>query len=788
MKVKADFFSKDMNALGQFIRKYGLVAGPLFNITFIMYVLVTDIVLVGSYAWVSLGMPLGLSCAFVGVFGVAIFNINRHWVRWIITIFGLVYIFIAISLPYLWGGNFANYLHSIIRFIGMSPWYSTWDRSGIYSILSWLSIFCYGVTTLGTILCEVKNPFRKDYRRAARKPGKLFTKIFGSNKPRTPGRNLQCAKSLIFLISCVIMSGVFITGNQLWFAPTFTMEYDADMLDDLRLEYWVGVDEQFHNGSFPVLNSTPGYVAGDNASINISSLMSLPDPFHAAQVYINYTFTNLSNIYAGMIHWSHRLRYWTANWSIQTDNSTLELVNINANMATLLNASVMGTGNITLLLEGYKDSRLTALGTMHGAIAMSRSDWMVYGNLAGDYYFPDYSAWDRITWLFYNYGIQIQSYFGLDPFLLKFEDYAPRLRGIQKARLEGPYYWRATLEGHMYNVERGGEERRQATLEYWDELGWNLTQEYNYEAYGINESLNDKNTFFMEVWARNSMNDALYSENARKWRDLFDEMKNTTLPNGTTDPTAYFKQINCGTTDSLLDIMDGDTDDAIYNRYLGSELPWDVAGYMFYRGNDEAYWTYGFSKLLVSKPLNHPLEEKMVYLGCVGQGCYSADEYDESNIRGKPAGGSIFMQDFNYDGMINGFDSLVFDIMMVRTTGVKRINLWPGAGPRSTCCDYREFPRELISGQTNNNDTHDFFVQMVQVLSQDWSLEFDVVPGQEHYWDKHFTDILMDFQRPKGLLVLAIFGGLFYALTLYQRSWDAKKARLIQIKREESPV
>ncbi|MBN2151139.1 MAG: hypothetical protein JW839_06840 [Candidatus Lokiarchaeota archaeon] len=775
--------------------KHGTIAGPLFNISYILYVLVTDVALVGSYAWISLGMPLGLTAAFVGIFFVQIFNLNRRPVRFITMVYGIFYIIIVTILPLPMGGNMANSLHNIIRLVAMSPWYATWERSAVYGVLSYAGIACYALTVVCAIASESplgRRAFDMALLRVKKEPGRAFAALFRTARARKVGNSLRFGKSLIVIITSIALSATFITGNQLWYATTYKLEYSSGMLNDLRLEYWLGVDEQFTNDSYPLLEPPGGYTEGSNASINISSAMALPNPLHAAQIYANYTYTNMSNLYAGMIPWSTRARLsqWTGNWSISPDNSTLRLVNISAGMADLLEAARTGSGNISLLLEGYTHSRLVALARMNGAIAMAhRPEWVIYGDANGEPVFNDYSAWDRIARLFFNYGIQIQSVFGLDPFLMKFDQYAPRLRGIQKARLTGPHYWRATLEGHMYNVERGGEERQAETEAYfWDHYGWNLTREYNEATYGIDEALGAKNTFFQETWARNTMDDETYAENAAKWRALFEEMHVTVLPNGTPDEAAYFKQINCGTMDSLVDIMDGDVDDALFNHYLGSDLPWDVAGYMFYRGNNQPYWTYGFTYILSMKPQNHPREERMVYLGCVGQGVYSADEYKEKCIRAKSSTMASFSRDLNGDGRVDGFDSLAFDIMMVRATGVKRINLWPGIGPRDPiCCDYREFPRELTSGRVNNNDSHTFFTQMADLLSQDWQLEFDVVPGQEHFWDKHLTDIMMDFMRPKGLSVFAIFGILFTAIVLYQRFWERKKTALLAL-RQHAPV
>lgn len=772
--------------------KQGIIAGPLFTISHLLYVLVADVALVGQYAWVSLGMPLGMLAAFSGLFFVQVFNLNRRPVRLITMAYGAFYVVIVTILPLPLGGNMANELHGIIRLIAVSPWYATWERSIVYGVLSWAGIACYGITVASAVACELpggKHLFDMALLRVKKETGRAFNAIFRTPRTRAIGHQLRFGKSLLVLISCVVLSATFITGNQIWYAPTFKLEYSASMLNDIRLEYWLGVDEQFTNDSYPLVNPpVAGYVAGSNASVDISSAMALPDPLHAAQIYVNLTYTNMSNIHAGIIPWSARLSRWTANWSISADNATLSLVNVSAGMASLLETARAGSGHLPLLLEGYTRSRLAALAKMHGAIAMAhRPEWVIYGDANGEPVFPDYSAWDRIARLFFDHGIQIQSVFGLDPFLMKFDEYAPRLRGIQKARLAGPPYWRAVLEGHMYNVERAGEARQAATEAYfWEHYGWNITREHNAAVNGVDEALGGKNGFFQETWARNTMTDEIYAENAAKWRALFNEMQVTTLPNGTHDETAYFKQINCGTMDSLVDIMDGDVDDALFNHYLGSDLPWDVAGYMFYRGNNQPYWTYGFTQLLSTKPQNHPREERMVYLGCVGQGVYSADEYKEKCIRARSSSMASFSRDLTGDGRIDGFDSLVFDIMMVRATGVKRINLWPGIGPRSpSCCDYREFPRELSSGRVNNNASHAFFTTVADILSQDWSLEFDIVPGQEHYWDKHLTDILMDFMRPKGLSVLAIFGFLFASIVLYQRHWERKKNVLLGIKHRQ---
>lgn len=769
-----------------FLARHAIVAGPLFNMTFMLYVLVTDVFLVGSYAWVSLGMPLGLTAAVAGLFLVMIFNVSRRWVRFIALAYGVFYIVIVSILPLPAGGNLANTLHNIIRLFVLSPWYVTWERSIVYGILAYASIACHGLTVAGVIACELpagKQAFTRERLLAKRAPGRVLSSIFKTPQARNTLHALRHGKSAIALIATTAICATFVTANQLWFTTTFTMQYSADMLADLRLEYWLGVDEQFTNDSYPLINPPAmGYAAGDNASINISSTMALANPFHAAQVWVNVSFSNLSNVYFNMIPWGARLSAWTGSWRVPADNATLELVNITAGMAALLEAARTGPGSIHLVLEGYTASRLAALGTMNGAIVVAhRPDWTIYGNDQGEPVFYDPSAWDRVAWLFYTHGIQVQTVFGLDPFLMKFDHYAPRLRGIQKARLEGPWYWRAVLEGHMYNVERGGEERRAATEAYfWELYGWNLTAAYNNETYGIDKGLSDKNGFFQDTWAKNTMTEAIYAENAAKWAALFREMQVTVLPNGTHDETAYFKQINCGTMDSLIDLMDGDEDDAMFNHYLGSELPWDVAGYMFYRGNNQPYWTYGYTQLLAVKPPNHPREERMVYLGCMGLDCYSVDNYKETCIRARDDTMTAFTRDLNGDGRINGFDSLLFDIMMVRSTGVKRINLWPGNGPRSlSCCDYREFPRAMTSGVVNNNDTHDFFEQVAGILARNWTLEFDLVPGKEHYWDKHFTDIMMDLMRPKGLWVLAIFGAAFTLLVAYQRRWERRKETLL---------
>ncbi len=245
---------KPASGLVATVAKYGIVAGPLFNISFILYVLMTDIALVGSYAWVSLGMPLGLISAFIGIFFVAIFNLNRRWVRFIVMAYGIFYIVIVTILPLPLGGNVANSLHNVIRLVTLSPWYATWERSPVYGVLSYASIACYAMTVVATIICEFKNPFAMDYLRAKKAPGRVFDAMFKSPAAREVGNALRHGKSVLVLITTVVLSGLFITGNQLWFAPQFTMEYKSDMLDDLRLEYWLGVDEQFTNGTFPLIS------------------------------------------------------------------------------------------------------------------------------------------------------------------------------------------------------------------------------------------------------------------------------------------------------------------------------------------------------------------------------------------------------------------------------------------------------------------------------------------------------------------------------------------------------
>jgi hypothetical protein len=228
---------------------------------------------------------------------------------------------------------------------------------------------------------------------------------------------------------------------------------------------------------------------------------------------------------------------------------------------------------------------------------------------------------------------------------------------------------------------------------------------------------------------------------------------------GTHEASLRFKLVNCGMDYNMQDYVDADPDFAMFAHNLGYGTHFAVDGYMAYRGQDEPYWTYGFVKLLSQKQAVVPHEERLIVLGCLNSNPYTFSSVLDPGSQFLLDGETSWTRDVNGDGLANGFDALMLDIMMCGASGIPRVNLWPGGGPRSTCCDYRQIPTMVPDGK-------DFFIEMASVLNKTMDIQFRFLPNSEHFWDKILVDITMDLMRPKGLVLIPIAAGLFFLFAM----------------------
>jgi hypothetical protein len=680
--------------LGNYI---GMILGPSMHLGYLTYIFGSNIQSIAQYAEMSLALPISFLLMLFAILALPLLQLHRRSARLSIIIWGTVYIAIASAMP--WLGD----IFTIARMLIMTPWLLEFEVSPIWTVISLLLIFAYGISITAVCLYELKGTSRLTLFEKAKKFG-LKSK-------------LRHRGTLTFL-AALIISGVLITGNQIWFRYTYRLQYNADI--DMAIEYWIGVDEQEFNGTFTITNSTP-ITQGVDISISLTQLFAIDDPFYAARFLIdgdNDTYRNYQTWYY-----------------LGADFLTLYMTNLPSAMAHRMEAAANGTKPLNMRCVGYYESRLQALKQTHAVIVLAGGLGITVPH-GFDQNTPEFNA---TCWLYYKWGIKIQAPHGCGiGFLEDYEMLSKELLEWQDTRVRGPYYYRAVIEGAMYNVEKIDKNTRTPLVEsyYYNQTGRNVTGQ--------------DSDFAEWYWAQNSLTEEEYWAWINKWNLLIDGLyNNITWPNGTEDLSLRFKLINCGIQENLIDYFDGDPDYAMYYHNLGYGTHFAVDGYMFYRGDDEPYWTYGYVNLLSQKPKNVPHEEKLVLLGCMNTPPYRYDFELEKGSRFH-RDGKDWTRDINGDGLANGFDVLMLDIMMCGAKEIRRVNLWPGPGPRSpSCCDYRQFPRDLMPNG-------DFFIEMAKVLSESCEIEFQFAPGEEHFWDKELVDILMDFRRPKGFLAYVI--------------------------------
>ncbi|MFX0101462.1 MAG: hypothetical protein ACFFCS_17945 [Candidatus Hodarchaeota archaeon] len=759
-----------------------LITGPLFHLSISIYLYGVDIIHIATYAEMSLALPVSLLTLLCVGFGILVVQVKKHSARLGLGVLAIVYIVMALATP-AFDAEF-----NLIRALGLSPWMVAPEVSPIFAILAWTSIGAYILTLisivrldgihllvplmfavpvaafislvednilLGTIglvgltlafvsilprvlikknapiMGQDINPFTKTFRRALRSRKKF----------RYTGT--------VTFLGAIIVGSILLTGNLLWYTQTYTLHYDAN---SVSIEYWIGADENEYNGTFQISSHVGVNVsATDNVTIDLSPLSALPERLYATRFFINYTTND---------------KFWNYGtwWYLSNDQTILNLVNISSTLANRINLVRNATDYINLTCVGYYTSRIQALSDTKAVMVTT-------GGIGGGvpYYKSANQTNDRPEFnatvhLYDNWSIGIQAQLGCGPgYLLNLWNWTntslhntppqgPYIEQMQDTRLYGPPAYRRVIEGVMMNIEKIHGEWRMEMIENYtkDTLGWEIETE--------------ELSFYEWYWSQNTLSEAEYFGNLSQWNNFIDGLYNTVqLPNGTPDETARFRFINCGIPENLIDYWDGDPDYAMYYHNLGYGTHFATDGYMFYRGRNQPYWVYGYLKFLANKPKVVPHEEKLILLGSVGTGAYRNDFTLEEFSQFKAAGSDEWIRDINDDGNENGFEALLLDMMMTGAMGIPRINIWPGPGPRSDCCDYREWSRNLV----DYNESRDFFVEMRDALAQDWDIQFAKLPDDEHYWDKILVDIVMDFRRPKGLWVFAIFGILVILFSLF---------------------
>lgn len=704
-----------------------ICAGPALHLGYLFYVLGRNIISIASYAEMSIAMPLAFLIILTAMLGLLTVQPHRRNARMGTLLMAVIYIVFAIAMPWIEFG------FNITRLLVPSPWIVRPEISAVWTLIAYLGIGAYGLSVWGIIEVEWKERNPK-------------TAVFSPAIVKLEGSHHKIRyKGTLVVLGSLIVGLLLITGNQMWYTHTYRLHYDA--APDMGLEYWLGVDEQEYNGVFTVVNATP-IVEGADVQIPLTQLRTLPDQFFAVRFLIDNTTH---------IHWGYNTWYFVSH-----NFDTLYLTDISASLALRLQKAVNGSMPLNMTCVGYTQSRLTALQQTHAVIVLAGG----LGVSVPQNYTNNTPEFNATCWLYSQYGIRIQAPHGCGiGFLQDYDMLRDELLRWQDTRVNGPSYYRTVIEGAMYDVERIDQSER-----------FPMAEQYINQTLGWNRTIEKKNTWEEWYWGQNSLNESEYWAYINKWNTLIDWLyDNITWPNGTQDPSLRFKLINCGQQDNLLDYFDHDPDVAVFMHNLGYGTHFAVDGYMFYRGGSEPYWTYGYVNLLSMKPKVVPHEEPLVLLGCMNTDPYRYDYPLEPGSRFRVDRGAVgdgsdggdggdggdrgkeddWTRDVNGDGLENGFDALVLDILMCGAKGIRRVNLWPGPGPRSpSCCDYREFPRALLPGK-------DFFIELAGILNRSWDLEFAFLPGNEHFWDKEILDIMMDLKHPKGLAVLGI-GALFY--------------------------
>lgn len=697
--------------------------GGIFHISYMIYVLGTDIIRILSYAEMSVALPLGILITLFCIYSLALTNIKRRSARLFLLIMAVLYLTLSIGLPWL------DSLFNIGRMMVPSIWLVRWQTTAIFPIISWLGIIANLSSIVGLILYELKGE------------NSFFDKIKVAKWNKRTG--FKHFGTLYFFITLIIGSSL-ITGNQMWFRWTYSLkynrDYDGDGNFDMGIEYWLGVDEQEYNGTFPVISPIGAILENDDVVIDISSLYLLEDPVFCVRFLINYTH----HLYDNLGEWYY----------LSDDFKTLYIKEVSLSTANFLN-NIIVSQNINITCVGYNQTRLEALKAMRTIIVLAGGlGIQVPRGIANDN--PEFNA---TCWLYYNWDIKIQAPHGCGiGFLKDFEMLKAEILQWQETRALGPYYYREVIEGAMYNVEKIDQATRTPLIESY------IDQFFPFKI------STDEDTFSEWFWQWNNLTQEEYFDFLETWNEFIDLMYQGSIDGtpDTIDPTLRFKFINCGIPENLIDYFDGDPDYAVYYQNLGYGTHWAVDGYMVYRGADEPYWTYGYVNLLTKKPKVVEHEDRMVFLGCMNTNPYRYDFELERGSWFKLEETSEWIRDVNGDCLANGFDVLMLDIMMCGAKGIRKVNLWPGPGPRSpTCCDYKQFARDLMPNG-------DFFVEMYKVLNRSYEIQFQFMPGEEHFWDKELVDIEMNLLHTKSLMIFGwIFG--FYSLFSYILIQNTKK-------------
>jgi hypothetical protein len=708
----------------------GILLGPSFHLGYLIYIFGRNILSLATYAEMSLAMPISFLILLATILLLPLRQLHKRSAHLALFLIAIAYIIVAIGMPFIPG------IFNIGRLVVMTPWLVQLSTSVIWVFLSYVGVICYGCTAICLLITELKpelNPMTDP-------------KAKNAIQREQKHHRVRYRGTLAFFIT-IVVAAMLITGNSMWYRQTYTLRYDPAI--DMAIEYWIGADEQSVNALFPMSNSTP-IAIGSEVIIDLTNIITEQDPLYAAKFLVD----NTTDVYFGYNSW----------YSVTGDFSALLLQNISNSLALRLIDAYNDGSVLNLTCIGYRESKLEALQATHATIVLAGG----LGAYVPRTYANNHPEFNATCWLYSKWGMKIQAPHGCGiGFLLDYEMLRDELLDWQDTRINGPDYYRQVIEGAMYNVEKIDIGTRRPLIEAYvrEHLGMNTTYEKGY--------------FGEWYWAFNALLEAQYFEQLAKWNELIDGLyNNITWPNGTVDESIRFKLINCGIPENLIDYFDNDPDYACYYNNLGYGTHWAVDGYMFYRSSDEPYWTYGYLKLLANKPKIVPHEERLVLLGCMHTNPYRYDFSIEKGSRFRHPGGE-WTTDVNDDGLSNGFDVLMLDIMMCGAEGIRRVNLWPGPGPRSTCCDYREYSRDLIRDG-------DFHIEMASVLNQTWDIQFQFAPGSEHFWDKELVDITMDLLRPKGLIILALTGGIFAVLLAMQIKY-LKKLEVIEKNKSKPP-
>ncbi|MHA1716380.1 MAG: hypothetical protein ACTSXP_12120 [Promethearchaeota archaeon] len=786
MDALRHYFYSVLNKKGIYVAF--LICGPIFHSSIFIYIFGYDIIHIASYAEMSLAFPISIAMLLIGGNILLVIQVKKRSARLGIGLIAVLYVVVALIFP-AFNNNF-----NFARIFVLSPWSVIPTVSPVWAFLSWASITCYILSLIGIIRLDGIHTFvflvafiplislimLLDANLLMASAGLtgfvllfvgIFPRVFLKENSPIIGKHINpytrefrrrqneryrfryCGT--VAFVTMLVVGSVLVSGNLVWYTRTYTLHYNAN---SVSVEYWLGADEQEFTGIFNLNSPAIPVSTGDNVTIDLSPLESItgymgqPDKFYAVRFLINENDRTQKDLYRDYHCW----------YFLSYNFTKLTVLNVSNVLAYILESARNGTSQLNITCVGYHKSRIQALGATKACIVLTSGIGApVPMNITGNH--PEFNA---TAFLYDKFNIRIQAALGCGPgyltnlnestYLPK-NDYtippqAPYIQAWQNTRVEGPAYYRRVIEGVMLNIEKIHHPWRQEMVESFVnvKLGMNITGN------------GGEHTFWEFYWSQNTMSDADYQGNLSRWNDFIDRLYyNVTWPNGTTDESLRFKLINCGIQENLIDYFDGDPDMAMFYHNLGFGTHFAVDGYMFYRGSNQPYWVYGYCRALARKPKVVPYEERLVLLGCIGSKPYRNDYRLERLSCFKPAGGD-WTRDVNGDGEDNGFDALLLDIMMVGACGIPRVCLWPGPGPRSSCCDYREWPRNLVG----YNESRDFFIEMASILNKSWDIQFAKLPSDEHYWDKVLTDIIMDFRREKSLLVLLFFAGLFTGFIL----------------------